>query len=283
METVIASNEEWVENFQIWSGYGYNAIGQTFTSSKDGILTRVEVMACRNCSEPTPENMYVRIYNTDNAGLPIGDEISGTIVTHDILETMDCSVGLWNLPPISMPNVLLKKDIKYALVLSFEIINYEEMDLSRNNPGTYSGGESIYFSSGAWVTGIQDFVFRIYGEDQICYWIIDHGGNTAIDIVDVFQIIDNYIFNTSPAGYTFVPTLQNVFGVIDYYLGFFDSGNQKTGCFLTCEERTRTDCELPCFWWNGSCHSSVPICNELNNETDCTEYNCFWYNGSCYD
>ena len=63
---------------------------------------------------------------------------------------------------------------------------------------------------------------------DLCSWIEAKGGPSGLTIADVFTIIDSYLYNTPPSGYIFVPTLQNVFGVIDYYLGF--DGDAATGC-----------------------------------------------------
>lgn len=65
-------------------------------------------------------------------------------------------------------------------------------------------------------------------QPQLCYWIDVQGGPTSLIITKVFIIIDSYLFNMPPTGYAFIPTLQQVFGVIDYYLGF--DGDQSTGC-----------------------------------------------------
>jgi len=62
----------------------------------------------------------------------------------------------------------------------------------------------------------------------ICYWIDDQGGPGALTIEDVFVIIDSYLFEIPPVGYGFIPTIQNVFGIIDYYMGF--DGDPLTGC-----------------------------------------------------
>lgn len=64
----------------------------------------------------------------------------------------------------------------------------------------------------------------------ICQWVTAKGGAAGLDVSEVFQIIDSYVLQTPPTGYTFVPTITQVMGIIDYYLGFIDSGNQKTGC-----------------------------------------------------
>ncbi|GAI15331.1 unnamed protein product, partial [marine sediment metagenome] len=63
---------------------------------------------------------------------------------------------------------------------------------------------------------------------DLCAWIDSKGGPTSLIIVDVFELVDSYLFSTPPTGYSFVPTLQNIFGVVDYYLGF--NGDPLTGC-----------------------------------------------------
>lgn len=65
-------------------------------------------------------------------------------------------------------------------------------------------------------------------ETEICQWIIDNGGYNNLTVGNVFTIIDSYLFNIPPSGYTFIPDIQQVFGVIDYYLGF--NGDTGTGC-----------------------------------------------------
>lgn len=62
---------------------------------------------------------------------------------------------------------------------------------------------------------------------DLCAWLAEHGAPNIL-ITDVFTIINSYLFETPPTGYTFVPTMQNVFGVIDYYFGF--DGDAATGC-----------------------------------------------------
>jgi len=65
-------------------------------------------------------------------------------------------------------------------------------------------------------------------QPELCYWIDTQGGPEALTVPNVFTIIDAYIYNTPPTGYTFIPTIVNTFGIIDYYLGF--NGDPKTGC-----------------------------------------------------
>ena len=65
-------------------------------------------------------------------------------------------------------------------------------------------------------------------QPELCYWIDAKGGPTALAITDVFELIDSYLFQIPPSGYGFIPTLQEIFGVMDYYLGF--NGDVATGC-----------------------------------------------------
>lgn len=65
-------------------------------------------------------------------------------------------------------------------------------------------------------------------QPELCYWIDAQGGPETLTITNVFTIIDAYTLNQPPSGYTFIPTIENVFGIIDYYLGF--NGDAKTGC-----------------------------------------------------
>jgi len=65
-------------------------------------------------------------------------------------------------------------------------------------------------------------------QPELCYWVDAKGGPANIVITDVFEMVDSYLFTVPPSGYSFVPTLQNAFGVIDYFLGF--NGDPLTGC-----------------------------------------------------
>lgn len=75
--------------------------------------------------------------------------------------------------------------------------------------------------------GIAEIYF-IKPLSEICSWIDAKGGASGLSIIEVFEIVDSYLAQSPPAGYSFVPTLQNIFGVIDYYLGF--DGDAATGC-----------------------------------------------------
>jgi len=61
----------------------------------------------------------------------------------------------------------------------------------------------------------------------ICTWITNNGGVSGITIPKIFNLVDAYIGVTNIG---FVPTNQQIFGCVDYYLGFITSGNSKTGC-----------------------------------------------------
>jgi len=61
----------------------------------------------------------------------------------------------------------------------------------------------------------------------ICSWITDKGGWNALTVPNIFELVDQYL---GFGGLPFTPTITQIMGCIDYYLGFRDSGNTKTGC-----------------------------------------------------
>lgn len=63
---------------------------------------------------------------------------------------------------------------------------------------------------------------------ELCSWIDTKGGPTTITITDIFELIDSFLFSLPPTGYTFIPSIQQIFGTIDYFLGF--NGDPSTGC-----------------------------------------------------
>ncbi len=75
---------------------------------------------------------------------------------------------------------------------------------------------------------VEGQTFQVYVYTSLCYYIDAHGGPAGLTITDIFKVIDAYLFQVSPSGYAFVPTIGEVFGVIDYFLGF--NGNAATGC-----------------------------------------------------
>ena len=52
---------------------------------------------------------------------------------------------------------------------------------------------------------------------------------------------------------------------------------------IQCEDITNyTECiNNDCYWYNGSCHSSI-ICSNILNENECLLSNCYWYDGACH-
>jgi len=63
---------------------------------------------------------------------------------------------------------------------------------------------------------------------DICWWLADHGAPFDIMVTDIFALADSYLSQIPPSGYIFIPTIQNVFGAADYWLGF--DGDAGTGC-----------------------------------------------------
>lgn len=64
----------------------------------------------------------------------------------------------------------------------------------------------------------------------ICPWITGKGGPAGIRVPDIFTLEDAYLGFSNPG---FTPTIQQILGTTDYYLGFISSGNSKTGCSFT--------------------------------------------------
>lgn len=65
---------------------------------------------------------------------------------------------------------------------------------------------------------------------DICSWVTAKGGVNDLSVSEVSELLDGYL-GFKQIG--FVPTVKQVYGVCDYYLGFISSGNQKTGCAFT--------------------------------------------------
>lgn len=61
----------------------------------------------------------------------------------------------------------------------------------------------------------------------ICDWITNKGGISSITIPNIFELVDAYLGITN---INFIPTIKEILGTIDYYLGFISSGNSNTGC-----------------------------------------------------
>jgi hypothetical protein len=69
----------------------------------------------------------------------------------------------------------------------------------------------------------------------ICQWITDHGGVHGIDFSECWTLIQAYIAQLPPppdqgTTYTFVPSFNDAFGTVLYWLGDYAGGNTYTGC-----------------------------------------------------
>lgn len=63
--------------------------------------------------------------------------------------------------------------------------------------------------------------------ETICSLIVNLGGTNNITIPSIFILVDAY---TGFVDIGFTPTIIQILGYVDYYLGFTSSGNSKTGC-----------------------------------------------------
>lgn len=65
-------------------------------------------------------------------------------------------------------------------------------------------------------------------QPELCDWIDSCGGPSELTIPDIYVLVDSYLFTTPLSGYTFIPTIPQIVGVVDYYIGF--DGDVATGC-----------------------------------------------------
>lgn len=68
--------------------------------------------------------------------------------------------------------------------------------------------------------------YTYFVQNELCSWITGKGGKTALRISDVLELYDKYLGFI--AG--FKPTIPEIMGCQDYYLGFYSSGDIQTGC-----------------------------------------------------
>jgi len=66
-----------------------------------------------------------------------------------------------------------------------------------------------------------------YVEHRLCAWLVNEVG-ISITVPCVFKLVDAFLATVPIEGLT--PTINEVMGTVDYYLGFWDSGDAKTGC-----------------------------------------------------
>jgi len=63
--------------------------------------------------------------------------------------------------------------------------------------------------------------------EEICSWIDEKGGATALTVSNIFVLVEAYLEH---APISFDPTINEIFGCIEYYLGHTANGNTGTGC-----------------------------------------------------
>jgi hypothetical protein len=88
------------------------------------------------------------------------------------------------------------------------------------------GSDQIEYSNIAYMTPAQCININV-SQVGICSWIVSKGGITGITIPGIFELVDAYI---GIANIGFIPTITEILGAVDYYLGFTTSGNTETGC-----------------------------------------------------
>lgn len=216
--------------------YDPERYGQTFTVGNTGAneTHAVNSVKLKLSRIGLPGTITIAIHNVDGNGRPTGDPLCSVNYNGNTVPTTATWVEFVFASPAT-----LSASTQYAIVASApngDQYNYIEWRRDATSP-TYTGGRlALSVNSGSsWETFTDhDFMFQEYGTALpppplgLCAWIASKGGPSGLNILDIFELIDSYLFITPPTGYTFVPTLQNIFGVIDYYLGF--NGDPLTGC-----------------------------------------------------
>lgn len=64
----------------------------------------------------------------------------------------------------------------------------------------------------------------------ICQWITDRGGPSGLTVPDIFILVEAYLQHEQ---LPFEPTIDEIFGCVEYYLGHISTGNWLTGCEFT--------------------------------------------------
>ena len=171
----------------------------------------------------TPIAYVKQIYHIPSGELP--PETPFTL--HYIIKNNGVGGTIWfkltKLLPT--PSILREEDVYYAEGAEIGFAHPDALPETNEylvEAGHYDNGTPILDDTGTHIVPIEGFL------PEICSWIDAQGGPSALSIEDIFVIIDSYLYETPPSGYTFIPTVQNVFGVIDYYLGF--NGDAGTGC-----------------------------------------------------
>ena len=161
-----------------------------------------------SCPTGVPNIMTIRGYHY----------IDGQLINPDALYL--------NFPYQTLTAVIFP-DIFFHTFDCEECSNYVGTFTMLYNGEIYTAVETITTEFGEYMYLI-DLHFHTIPLPELCTWVTDKGGPSTLSVTDVFEMVDSYLFSTPPTGYSFVPTLQNTFGVIDYYLGF--NGDPSTGC-----------------------------------------------------
>jgi len=221
-------------NDTIHSMHATSWMFQTFTvgtvgSNQNHSVTSIKLLLYRY---QTPGTVTVSIRAVGVDGKPTGTDVTSGTTNGNTLPTSSASAE-WR--EIFLAPYTLSANTKYALVVRpSEAYPNRLYWLTDDSLSTYTGGDLGAGDGVTWNVYLTcDGMFEEYGipvASGICQWITAKGGAIGLDISEVFQIIDSFLFNTPPTGYTFIPTIIQVMGIIDYYLGFISSGNQNTGC-----------------------------------------------------
>lgn len=157
-------------------------IGQTFTASANYTITSVILTLYKSGYYGEPGILTVSIKNTDENGLPTGEDLcsgttNGNTLTEDTSgEEREISFG---------GGYLLSNGTKYAIVLraaeasSYDIINWK---MDSTSP-TYSGGAEQYSTDSGdnWTENTDyDLIFETWGDAAA-------GTNTQINIGDAWK------------------------------------------------------------------------------------------------
>ena len=153
------------------------------------------------------------------------------------------------------------------------------------------------------LTGKQ-YICENFGNGSFCCvntglsWYYTVGGTNYNETGGTAQIVSRFasglidsLTMTSPARGTFTQTQLNTANGSSVTLQdaleitYHDESTEDQWCFIPCESHADDNTCVNvygCFWYNGSCHTTSPSCEQLNNATDCSIYGCHWYNGSCH-
>lgn len=209
-------------------------LAQTFTVGNTGInedhtVDSVKLKVYRNGS---PGIVIVAIYAVDEEGKPRDPLCHIEFDGNELPTSMTWVEFMFTEHPVLLANT------KYAIVVNAEgdPENFVAWQGVSKIP-QYTGGVFAVSqdAGGNWeLDDNVDLMFEEYGTSllvpELCIWLAEHGApNISLEVVSI--IAKSYESGTSPPPppeCVFIPTVQNVFGVIDYYLGF--DGDAATGC-----------------------------------------------------